>query len=168
MDAWAEMHPHRPSPKTLREMLLSSVQDSLVALLRYDDRNSMAHSVESRVPFLTPRMANLCLSFPDEFFISRHGVTKYVFREAMRGIVPDAILDRADKIGFAPDNHAWREALRDVAGHVGGSALGGLVSGPALSNAIERCEAGAAVDFPLLWRTSNLIAVERELLAALG
>ena len=120
------------------------------------------------MPFLTPRMASLCLSFPDAFFISRDGVTKYVFREAMREIVPDPVLDRADKIGFAPDNGAWREALRDVAGQVAGPALGGLVSGPALSKAIERCEAGAAVDFPLLWRTSNLVAVERELLAARG
>ena len=42
MDAWAEMRPDRASPKTLRDMLLSSMQDSLVALLRYDDRNSMA------------------------------------------------------------------------------------------------------------------------------
>ena len=46
---------------------------------------------------------------PETFLISKSGTTKYILREAMRGIVPDAILDRSDKIGFAPDNSVWLE-----------------------------------------------------------
>lgn len=58
-------------------------------LLRYEDRNSMSHSIESRVPFLTIDMAEFLLSLPENYLLSDDGVTKYVFREAMRGIVPD-------------------------------------------------------------------------------
>ena len=60
----------------------------------------MSHSQESRVPFLTPDFVELALSLPESYLIDDDGVTKRVFREAMRGIVPDPILDRKDKIGF--------------------------------------------------------------------
>jgi len=72
----------------------------LAALLRHGDRNSMRFSVESRVPFLTTEMAEFLLSLPEQYILSTEGETKSVFRAAMRGIVPDAILDRRDKIGF--------------------------------------------------------------------
>lgn len=71
------------------------------ALLRHGDRNSMRFSVESRVPFLTLGMAEFLLTLPEHYLISDAGQTKHIFREAMRGIVPDVILDRQDKIGFA-------------------------------------------------------------------
>jgi asparagine synthase (glutamine-hydrolysing) len=61
----------------------------------------MRFSVESRVPFLTLDMVNLLLSMPEEFLVSSSGQTKSVFRAAMRGIVPEDILLRKDKIGFA-------------------------------------------------------------------
>ncbi|MFM7311869.1 MAG: asparagine synthase (glutamine-hydrolyzing) [Cyanobium sp.] len=83
----------------------------LAALLRHGDRNSMHWSVESRVPFLTPDLAEFVLSLPEEYLLSAEGETKHVFRRAMRGIVPDAILDRRDKIGFATPEQAW---LRDL------------------------------------------------------
>ena len=73
---------------------------SLPQLLRYEDRNSMAFSIESRVPFLTPGLAKFLLGLPGHYIIASSGTTKAVFRQAMRGIVPDAILDRRDKMGF--------------------------------------------------------------------
>ncbi len=70
----------------------------------------MAHSVESRLPFLNPSIAKFALSLPEEFIISPIGTSKAVFREAMRGIVPDVILGRKDKMGFiAPQRKWWRE-----------------------------------------------------------
>lgn len=72
----------------------------LSQLLRHGDRNSMRWSIESRVPFLTTDFAEYVLTLPENYLISNKGVTKYLFREAMRGIVPDKILDRKDKIGF--------------------------------------------------------------------
>ena len=62
----------------------------------------MAHSVENRVPFLTPRLVEFVQRVPESFLIGDDCLTKSVFRRAMRGIVPDAVLDRRDKIGFTP------------------------------------------------------------------
>jgi asparagine synthase (glutamine-hydrolysing) len=52
-------------------------------------------------------MAEFLLSLPESFLIDQKGRTKSVFREAMRGIVPDEILDRKDKIGFATPEKKW-------------------------------------------------------------
>lgn len=76
-------------------------------LLRYEDRDSMRWSIESRVPFLHVELVEYLYSLPDEYLLSHQGVSKHVFREAMRGIVPDAILDRKDKIGFATPERDW-------------------------------------------------------------
>lgn len=83
----------------------------LNSLLRHGDRNSMRWSVESRVPFLTTDMAEFLLSLPEIYLISRQGETKHIFRAAMRGIVPDGILDRKDKVGFATPEQAWMKQL---------------------------------------------------------
>jgi asparagine synthase (glutamine-hydrolysing) len=97
----------------LRESLHHDLTDlSLPQLLRYEDRNSMAFSIESRVPFLTPKLASFILSLPEEYLIAPNSTTKAVFRQAMRGIVPDVILDRGDKIGFATPEKDWLFALR--------------------------------------------------------
>lgn len=94
------------------EQLSKSLQErGLPALLRHADRNSMRFSVESRVPFLTNELADLLLGLPEEYLISPAGESKSVFRAAMRGIVPDAILDRRDKIGFATPEQQWLTAI---------------------------------------------------------
>lgn len=83
------------------ELALSLSRRGLPQLLRHGDRNSMRFSVESRVPFLTLELVDLLLSMPEEYLISQNGETKNIFRAAMRGIVPDDVLNRRDKIGFA-------------------------------------------------------------------
>ena len=83
----------------------------LAPLLRHGDRNSMHWSIESRVPFLTTDFADYMLSLPEPYLLSAEGQTKHVFRAAMRGIVPDEILDRRDKIGFATPEQAWLKVL---------------------------------------------------------
>ncbi|WP_417432219.1 asparagine synthase (glutamine-hydrolyzing) [Kiloniella sp.] len=84
---------------------------NLPGLLRYEDRNSMAHSLESRVPFLSPEIVGFVQSLPEEYLISPDGEDKALFRAAMRGIVPDEILDRKDKIGFQTPEQAWFKEL---------------------------------------------------------
>ena len=97
----------------LRQTLVHTLTEvSLPSLLRYEDRNSMASSIESRVPFLTPALVNFVLALPEEYVIAADGTTKSVFRAAMRGIVPDPILDRRDKIGFVTPEKGWLAALR--------------------------------------------------------
>ena len=102
---------------TGRDVLRRQLHETLVAtnlpmLLRYEDRNSMAYSLESRVPFLTAPLAEFILRLPEEYLISPQGTTKNVFRLAMRGLVPDVILDRKDKIGFATPEQKWLAQLR--------------------------------------------------------
>jgi asparagine synthase (glutamine-hydrolysing) len=93
---------------TMRDQLAESLTvTSLPQLLRYEDRNSMAFSVESRVPFLTPALAQYLRGLPEDYLISRDGTSKVVFRQAMRGIVPDPILDRRDKVGFPTPEKMW-------------------------------------------------------------
>lgn len=94
--------------RRVTEQLASTLQGrGLPHLLRHGDRNAMAFSIESRVPFLTTQMADLLLPMPENYLISDTGQTKSVFRAAMRGIVPDPILDRHDKIGFATPEREW-------------------------------------------------------------
>ena len=102
----------QPQGDMLRAALLDTFAErSLPALLRYGDRNSMAHSVESRVPFLTPQLAEFAFALPESCLIAADGTSKAVFRSAMRGIVPDPVLDRRDKIGFATPQHDWLNAM---------------------------------------------------------
>jgi asparagine synthase (glutamine-hydrolysing) len=93
--------------RVMDELGLSLSRRGLVSLLRHGDRNSMRFSVESRVPFLTLDLAEMMLSLPEHYLISKEGETKSVFRSAMRGIVPDEILERKDKIGFETPEKAW-------------------------------------------------------------
>lgn len=92
----------------LREQLIHSLCfSSLPMLLRYEDRNSMAHSVESRVPFLTREFVEYLFSLPASYLIADNGTSKAVFRQAMRGLVPEEILNRQDKVGFATPEGLW-------------------------------------------------------------
>lgn len=93
--------------RVMDELAISLSHRGIASLLRHGDRNSMRFSIESRVPFLTLDMVNLMLSMPEDFLISQNGETKHVFRSAMRGIVPDDVLDRKDKIGFATPEQDW-------------------------------------------------------------
>ncbi len=73
---------------------------SLPTLLLYEDRMGMAHSVESRVPFLDHRLVELAFSLPSSFKV-RPPAGKYIHREAMRGLIPEAIYQRKDKAIFS-------------------------------------------------------------------
>lgn len=94
-----------------RALAKQLTQKGLSGLLRHGDRNSMRFSIESRVPFLTKELAEFALNLPEEYLIAKDGRTKAVFKEAMRGIVPEQILLRKDKIGFATPEKQWLEQL---------------------------------------------------------
>jgi asparagine synthase (glutamine-hydrolysing) len=102
-----------------RELLNQSFVSMLPPLLRYADRDSMAHSREVRLPFLDRRVAEFAFSLPPEFLF-RDGVTKCVLRDAVRGAVPEQILQRSDKVAFEPpqakwlSSPAWRERIAEV------------------------------------------------------
>ncbi|MGM0767026.1 MAG: asparagine synthase (glutamine-hydrolyzing) [Pseudomonadota bacterium] len=113
-EARAPMSDQNRGQRVKEALVNSLMQRGLPSLLRHGDRNSMAFSIESRVPFLTLPLADFLLSLPEHYLISQDGVTKHVFREAMRGIVPDSHLDRKDKIGFATPESTWLNSMADV------------------------------------------------------
>ena len=89
-----------------QELLRQTFHTSLPALLRYADRNSMAHSREVRLPFLDRRVAEYALSLPAAF-LYRDGATKAILRDAVAGIVPTQVLARRDKVGYEPPQARW-------------------------------------------------------------
>ena len=66
----------------------------------------MAHSVEVRLPFLDRRVAEFALSLPSGLLF-RGNVTKRVLRDAFRGLVPDVVLDRREKVGYETPEAMW-------------------------------------------------------------
>lgn len=92
------------SVRTLSYAQLTAM--NLQMLLHWEDRDSMAHSIESRVPFLDYRLVEYVLGLPDECKIAA-GITKRVLREGMRGILPEAIRQRMDKLGFVTPEEVW-------------------------------------------------------------
>ncbi|HNQ12777.1 MAG TPA: asparagine synthase (glutamine-hydrolyzing) [Bacteroidia bacterium] len=80
---------------------------SLPSLLHYEDRNSMAFSIESRVPFLDHRLVEFCFELNNRDKI-HHTETKYILRESLSNVLPDAIYNRQDKKGFVtPGESKW-------------------------------------------------------------
>lgn len=78
----------------------------LKELLRYADRNSMAHSREVRLPFLNHKLVEFVFSLPNEYKIN-DGWTKFVLRKAMSNTLPSSICWRVDKIGYEPPQKNW-------------------------------------------------------------
>src|SRR5579883_476984 len=145
----------------LHQALAQSLTDTVLpALLRYEDRNSMAFAIESRVPFLTTALAKFAYAQPSVHLIDSDATSKAVLRAAMRGLVPDAILDRRDKIGFATPDRLWARALRPWFARVLGSetarSLPWLRAAEALEALERRVARSQAFGFDL-WRTVNLI-----------
>lgn len=94
-------------PGSLRESLFNQVTKlPLPSLLRYEDRNSMAFSIESRVPFMDYRLIEFTMGLPENL-VYRNGERKYILRKSFRDKVPDNILDRKDKMGFLSAEERW-------------------------------------------------------------
>jgi asparagine synthase (glutamine-hydrolysing) len=91
----------------LKNNLYQTVTSTMIPhLLHWEDRNSMAHSIESRVPFLDHNLIEFIFAIPNEQKI-RGSETKYVLRQAMKEILPEDIRTRQDKVGFATPTDLW-------------------------------------------------------------
>jgi asparagine synthase (glutamine-hydrolysing) len=91
----------------------------LEELLRYADRNSMAHGREVRLPFLSHELVEFLFSLPSHFKI-REGRTKWILRKTMENVLPSNIVWRQDKVGLEPPQQSWmqlpslREMIKDA------------------------------------------------------
>ena len=101
------------APPGLRDRFLteraSLLRTTLPSLLHYEDRNSMAHSVETRLPFLDRRVVETCLALPAADLLDT-GLTKAALRRAAADALPPELAGRRDKIGFTMADRAWMKA----------------------------------------------------------
>jgi asparagine synthase (glutamine-hydrolysing) len=94
------------SANTLKASFLDHFEFKLEHLLKWDDRNSMAHSIESRAPFLDYRLVEKTLATNNNWIIKK-GVTKFILRESLKNILPERIRSRRDKIGYSTPEDEW-------------------------------------------------------------
>ncbi len=98
---------HKPTVHKLNDLLYYNTQQSgLEELLRYADKNSMAHGCEVRLPFLQHELVQFIFSLPSSFKIN-NGYTKWILRKAMQEKLPEKIVWRTDKTGFEPPQLEW-------------------------------------------------------------
>ena len=132
---------------------------SLAMLLHWEDRNSMAHGIEARVPFLDHRLVEFTIGLGERHKIVG-GDTKRVLRRAMSGILPEKIRNRRDKLGFTTPEETWfRGPLREavlVGIEQTLERLPGLLNARGVrAHAADMLEGRRPVDFSL-WRIINL------------
>src|SRR6266545_3020281 len=139
----------------LRSKQIEDVFEHLPALLHYEDRNSMAHSIETRLPFLDYRVVELALCLPNEANIDA-GWTKVALRRAITPLLPPEIVWRREKVQFSAPQRAWlRGPLRELALDSLSSQGAGAAARQATAALLDETAPATALDH--VWR---LLAVE--------
>ena len=105
-DLYCELFSEGNVKSLINKMIRFDMKTLLPALLQVEDRTSMAVSLESRVPILDHRIAELVASMPPKIKY-KGGRSKRIFREVVQHIVPKEILDRKDKMGFPVPLNEW-------------------------------------------------------------
>lgn len=95
----------RKLPIGNKEYIINQMTN-LRMLLRFEDRNTMTFSIESRLPFLDYRLVEQLCSIPVTYKI-RSGMTKAVMRDALKGILPEKVRQRISKLGFVTAEDKW-------------------------------------------------------------
>ena len=115
---------YKPFVAKLNDVLyFNACQGGLQELLRYADRNSMAHGCEVRLPFLNHELVEFIFSLPSTLKIC-DGYSKWILRKAVQNILPAEITWRKDKIGFEPPQEKWmrekkmEELIREARSHL--------------------------------------------------
>src|SRR5207244_13504885 len=154
-----------PAAPTLAGSHLHTMQYQLLAwsglraLLHYEDRNSMAFGIETRLPFLDYRVVEYLYRLD-----TRHKIhqawTKAVLREAMEGILPEEIRWRRDKMGFVTPEDQWlrtslRELVRDTLADAR-TRMRGYLNIKAAQRAFESHVAGRTNIGTTIWRCVNV------------
>lgn len=127
---------------------------SLPALLQYEDRNSMAFSIESRVPFLDHRLVEYSFCLKDEDKIYK-GITKFLLRLSLQEILPEKIFTRKDKKAFATPESNWlRNELKELL-EINFSQLD-FINKSLVQNIIKDFKNGDNSNDKLVWRLASL------------
>lgn len=117
-DEFQNIFNHADSKSYLNKMLHFDQSTLLPALLQVEDRVSMAVSLESRVPILDYRLADLLASMPPGWKF-KGGKTKHSLQQAVKSVLPPQVLSRKDKMGFpVPLSRWWAGDLKDFVSDV--------------------------------------------------
>ncbi len=136
----------------LNHLLFST---TLQTLLHHEDRNSMAFSIESRVPFLDHRLVEFAFSLNAEDKISPDAETKYILREGLKPILPKAIYERKDKKGFVtPGEVKWLNGPLKHLLDIDYSTLSWMNAGKAKSM-VEAYKKGDTSQAKTVWAIAN-------------
>ena len=145
-------------PDNLKLRLLQDfLTFSLPPLLRYEDRASMAHSLEARLPFLDQELVDYVLTLPTSAIID-NGWTRAIVRKALHGVLPKAVERRRKKIGFTTPEFRWYRRQR--------APLQSLLRSPAFQRRpywrgaqvaewFRRACAGEVAESMFFWRAIN-------------
>jgi len=148
----------------LDRLLYADIKTYLHELLMKQDQMSMATSVESRVPFLDHKLVEFTCSLPEKLKL-RGGATKYILRESMKGVLPEAILSRS-KMGFPVPIGAWfRGAYRSVIDEyvLSERAMSrGLFNQDFVRDLVQRHQSGAENHDERLWALVNFEMWQRQ------
>lgn len=129
---------------------------SLKILLRYADRNSMRFSVESRFPFSDDiDLVILAFQIPSVYKI-RRGLSKYILRESIKGLIPEEIRLRRDKIGFQTPEIKWFRNNRIVISSFLRDHQSSLLPYVNIERLIKDVAKDKREVFPVIWRFLNL------------
>ncbi len=148
---------HRTSRKLKTRLVQDLTEYSLPSLLRYEDRNSMASSIESRPPFLDQELVEYVLGLPEEAII-HDGWSRFVLREALAGVLPEKVRLRRKKVGFTTPEIRWLRRERAV--------IQGILrspsfcsrpywDGPSIARAFQAVCDGELEESPFFWRVLN-------------
>jgi len=157
VDGKAAPRDERVTDDLKKRLLLDLTTYSLPSLLRYEDRNSMAHSIEARPPLLDLELVEHALSLPADALMHR-GRSRVIFREAMRGLLPALVLRRRTKTGFTTPEMRWLERER--------ASMTGILRSPsfltrpywdgaAIADAFEAACEGRMEQSLFFWRVLN-------------
>ena len=109
----AALPAHRPPQPPIRfatavkrQQAFDLLRRLLPSLLRYEDRNSMAFAIETRLPFLDFRLVEFAFSLPDDQKLDGT-ITKAILRRSLAGRIPEQVLARRDKMGFETPADVW-------------------------------------------------------------
>jgi asparagine synthase (glutamine-hydrolysing) len=143
----------------LKKRLLQDLTTySLPSLLRYEDRNSMAHSIESRIPFLDQELVEWVFHLPPSAII-RDGWSRAILREGLRDALPEKIRTRRWKVGFTTPEMRWLRARRAIIQSLFRSPAFGARpywNGLAVADAFRRACDGEIDDSMFFWRAINV------------
>ena len=132
----------------------------LPSLLRYEDRNSMAFSIETRLPFLDYRLVEFAFSLPDDQRLEGT-TTKAIMRRALADRIPRPVLDRRDKMGFETPADLWlrgRHAAEVRRRLMSPGPLHELLDASAIASELDGYFAGQRATGAQVWRWLSLEA----------